>query len=156
VLEKTVVTGTEAIAPLCPEPYNKAMAKERWRQRVLIVDDDRVVAGMLGELVKSSGYLSVVCNDPRGALALFARNPAKFDAAIVDEIMPALRGTELAGQLLQIKKQIPIILLTGHGGLVTMDQIRKSGVRATLIKPVFRGQLLSILDKLLKHRKQAS
>jgi CheY-like chemotaxis protein len=104
---------------------------------------------MLGEMLRHLGYLSVICNDPRNALNLFARTPERFDAAIVDEIMPALRGTELAGQLLQIKNQIPVILLTGHGGLITLDQIRASGVRATLIKPVLKGQLLLVLDRLL-------
>jgi CheY-like chemotaxis protein len=105
---------------------------------------------MLGEMLRHFGYLSVIRNDPRDALTLFARTPERFDAAILDEIMPALRGTELAGQLLQIKNHIPVILLTGHGGLITLDQIRASGVRATLIKPVLKEQLRLVMDRLLK------
>lgn len=109
---------------------------------------------MLAETLRHSGYLSVICNDPRDALTLFTRNPERFDAVIVDEIMPALRGTELTGQLLRVRDQIPVILLTGHGGLLTMDQIHRSGVRATLIKPVFKGDLLLVLERLLKQRKR--
>ena len=138
-----------------PGSYNKAMAKERWRYRVLVVDDNRVITGMLAEMLRHLGYLSVVCNDPRDALTLFTRNPERFDAVIVDEIMPALRGTELTGHLLRIRNQIPVILLTGHGGLITIDQIHRSGVRATLIKPVFKADLLSALEGLLKQRKRA-
>jgi DNA-binding NtrC family response regulator len=128
------------------------MMKERRRQRVLVVDDNTIVAEMLAEMLRYFGCLPVIRNDPREALTLFARDPDRFDAVIVDEIMPALRGTELAGQLLQIDSQIPIILVTGHGGLVTMDQIHRSGVRATLIKPVFKEQLKLVLDRILKAR----
>jgi len=128
--------------------------KGRWRYRVLVADDNRVITEMLAEMLRHSGYLSVICNDPRDALTLFTRNPNRFDAVIVDEIMPALRGTELTGQLLRVRDQIPVILLTGHGGLLTMDQIHRSGVRATLIKPVFKGELLLVLERLLKQRKR--
>lgn len=143
------------VAPVCQGSYHEAVVKERWRHRVLIVDDNKAVTDMLGEMLSHDGYLSIVCNDPRDALTLFSRTPDRFDAVIVDEIMPALRGTELAGQLLQVKNDIPVILLTGHGGLITLDQIYRSGVRATLIKPVFRGDLLLVLDRLLKQRKRA-
>jgi len=135
--------------------YNKAVEKGRWRYRVLVVDDNRVITDMLAEMLGHLRYLSVVCNDPRDALTLFTRNPERFDAVIVDEIMPELRGTELTGQLLRIRSQIPVVLLTGHGGLITMDQIHRSGVRATLIKPVFKADLRLVLERLLKQRKRA-
>ncbi len=93
--------------------YNKTVEKRRWRNRVLVVDDNRVITEMLSEMLGHLGYLSVVCTDPRDALTLFTENPEGFDAVIVDEIMPALRGTELTGQLLQIRSQIPVVLLTG-------------------------------------------
>jgi CheY-like chemotaxis protein len=124
--------------------------KRRWRNRVLVVDDNRVITDMFAEMLGHLGYLSVVCNDPRDALTLFTRNPERFDAVILDEIMPSLRGTELTGQLLRIRNKIPVILLTGHGGLVTMEQIYKSGARATLIKPVFQADLRLVLERVLK------
>ncbi len=68
---------------------------------------------MLAEMLGHLGYLSVICNDPRDAPALLTSNPERFDAAIVDEIMPALRGTELTVHLLRIRQEIPVIFLTG-------------------------------------------
>ena len=64
--------------------------------------------------------------------------------------MPGLRGIQLAGQLLRIKDGIPIILMTGHGGMISLDEIRKSGVRTTLIKPVLKEWLQIALAELLK------
>ena len=105
---------------------------------------------MLGEMLRRMGYFSVACNKPLDALTLFSRAPERFDAVIVDEIMPDLRGIQLATQLLRVKADIPIILMTGHGNLISLEQVRESGVRATLIKPVFKERLQIVLGGLLK------
>ena len=126
------------------------MARKRARYRILIVDDDEIVSDMVGQMVRRMGYLSVVRNKPTDALALFSKAPERFDAVIVDEIMPDLRGTQLTGLLLRIKDDIPIILMTGHGNMVSLEEIRESGVRATLIKPVLKEWLQKALAGLLK------
>ena len=64
-------------------------------------------------------------------------------------MMPDLRGTQLASQLLRVKDDIPIILMTGHGDMITLEEVRESGVRATLIKPVLKERLQVVLDGLL-------
>jgi len=71
------------------------MAKRplRLRHRILIVDDNEVVSDMVRQMLRRMGYLSAVCNKPTDALTLFSRVPERFDAVIVDEIMPDLRGT---------------------------------------------------------------
>jgi DNA-binding NtrC family response regulator len=126
------------------------MTIKRTRYRILIIDDDKIVSIMVGRMIRRMGYSSVVCNKPTDALTLFSRVPERFDAVITDEIMPDLRGTQLATQFLRIKPDIPIILMTGRGDMITMEQIRESGVRATLIKPVIKEWLQGTLTKLLK------
>jgi len=116
----------------------------------LVIDDDKLISVMVGQMLRRMGYSSVVCTRPTAALTLFSRVPQRFDAVIVDEIMPDLRGTQLAIQFLRIKNDIPIILMTGRGDMISMEQIRESGVRATLIKPVIKEWLQDILTRLLK------
>jgi DNA-binding NtrC family response regulator len=125
------------------------MANGRIRHRILIVDDNEIVSDMVRQMLRRMGFFSVVCNKPMDALTLFSRAPERFDAVIVDEIMPDLRGTELAAELLRIKNDIPIILMTGHGSMISLEMIRKSGVKATLIKPVERARLQKTLTELL-------
>jgi two-component system cell cycle sensor histidine kinase/response regulator CckA len=125
------------------------MARGRVRHRILIVDDNEIVSDMMKQMLRRMGYCSVVCNKPTDALTLFSRASERFDAVIVDEIMPDLRGTELAAELLRIKNAIPIILMTGHGSMISLEMIRKSGVKATLIKPVERARLQKALTELL-------
>ena len=126
------------------------MATRRTRYRILIIDDDKLVSIMVGQMIRRMGYSSVVCNKPVDALTLFSRVPERFDAVITDEIMPDLRGTQLSRQFLQIKDDIPIILMTGRGDALSMEQIRESGVRSTLIKPVIKEWLQDVLTRLLK------
>jgi DNA-binding NtrC family response regulator len=126
------------------------MTIKRTRYRILIIDDDKIVSIMVGRMIRRMGYSSVVCNKPTDALTLFSRVPERFDAVITDEIMPDLRGTQLATQFLRIKPDIPIILMTGRGDMISMEQIRESGVRSTLIKPVIKEWLQDVLARLLK------
>jgi DNA-binding NtrC family response regulator len=130
------------------------MTRARVKDRILVVDDDEIVSAMVGQMLRRIGYLSVVCNKPGDALKLFSRSPERFDAVIVDEIMPDLKGTDLAAKLLKIKGAIPIILITGHGDMISLDKIRKSGVRATLIKPILKDWLEQTLERLLKQGKR--
>jgi len=109
---------------------------------------------MIGQMLRRMGYSAIVCNKPLDALALFSGAPERFDAVIVDEMMPDLKGTQLATQLLRVKDDVPIILMTGHGNMISLEQVRESGVRATLIKPVLRERLQTVLDGLWEKAKQ--
>ena len=71
------------------------MTRGRTKYRVLVVDDDEAVAGMIGQMLRRMGYSSVVCNKPLDAFTLFSSAPERFDAVIADQIMPDLKGTEL-------------------------------------------------------------
>ena len=108
---------------------------------------------MIGQMLRRMGYSSVVCNKPLDAFTLFSSAPERFDAVIADQIMPDLKRTELTTQLLRVKDDIPVILMTGHGDMISLEQVRESGVRATLIKPVLKERLQAVLDGLFKQEK---
>ena len=128
--------------------------EERRRYRIFVVDDDETLADMTGQMLRLIGYSTMVRTKPLDALALFSDAPERFDAVIVDEMMPDLRGTQLAMQLLRVKDDIPIILVTGYADMIPVERVRKSGVRATLIKPVQKEQLEEALESLLKPSKK--
>lgn len=119
-----------------------------------MVDDNEEVVDMLGKMLHRMGYNPVICTKPLDALILFCDATERFDAVILDEMMPEIRGTEIAERLIQVKHDIPIILITGRGEELTIDHLMKSGVRATLIKPVLRETLRTTLERALKPRTQ--
>ncbi len=125
------------------------MPAGRTKYRVLVIDDDQDVARMIGEMLRRLGYFATVCTKPLDAMIVFARAPERFDAVIVDEMMPEIRGTQVVMRLLRMKDDIPVILVTGHGDKITLDEVQQSGVRATLLKPLLKDQLRNVLSKLL-------
>jgi CheY-like chemotaxis protein len=116
---------------------------------ILLVDDDKEIANVVLKTLRSLGYVGIAINDPIQALAMFSAVPDRFEAVIVDEIMPGMRGTELTRQLMKAKDDIPVVLLTGYGSLIPVEQALASGIRETLTKPLVREELKEVLDKIL-------
>jgi CheY-like chemotaxis protein len=86
----------------------------RGRERVLIVDDESVIADGLSIGLARLGYESVGVCDPREALAAFAEDPAAWDVVVTDQVMPPMRGVELLRRMKALRPDIRAILCSGH------------------------------------------
>lgn len=126
------------------------------KDTILVVDDEEMVGDTLTLTLNRLGYPAVTCSSPYEALRLFSREPERFDVAIVDEIMPEMRGTALATQLLRIKDDLPVILTTGYGNLISMEEVKAAGFRAVLLKPVLTEPLRMALEKVNTRRIQGA
>lgn len=124
------------------------MARIGKKETVLIVDDEEMVGDMLARTLDRLGYSAITCTSPCGALSLLSGDPGRIDMVIVDEIMPEMRGTQLTAQLLKIKDDLPVIMVTGYGRLIPLEEVRAAGLRAVLLKPVFTEQLRLALEHL--------
>jgi PAS domain S-box-containing protein len=100
----------QAEAPVLPAT---AAAKTKGTERVLIVDDDMDVADMLSIGLGRFGYEVATLNDPQEALAAFSEDPASWDVAVIDRVMPEMDGIALAGRLRAIRADLRVILCTG-------------------------------------------
>ncbi len=119
-------------------------------EKIMIVDDDHSVIAMEQELLKQLGYrVSCFINSP-DALKAFQINPHDYDLVITDQIMPDMSGTELTEYCVQIRPDIPVILLTGYGDVINEQQALDIGVRRFIIKPLdinhFSRSIREILD----------
>jgi PAS domain S-box-containing protein len=104
--------------------------------KVMVVDDERAMALLLQKLLEHYGAEVTPFNDPLEALAAFKDDPARFDLVITDETMPKLSGLDLSRELLELRKDLPIVLCTGFSETVNEDIIRKTGIAKLLRKPV--------------------
>jgi signal transduction histidine kinase/integral membrane sensor domain MASE1/ActR/RegA family two-component response regulator len=104
-------------------------------QVILAVDDEAEVLAALEEMLATLGYEPVGYNDSREALEAFRANPARFEAVISDEVMPALTGTQLAAELRGVKPGVPIVIATGFGGAGFETRAHAAGVNRILRKP---------------------
>ncbi|OQX24397.1 MAG: hypothetical protein BWK80_21040 [Desulfobacteraceae bacterium IS3] len=121
-------------------------------ENILFVDDEKDISDTCTQILKTLGYdVTTRVRSPE-AFALFKQNPGQFDLVITDEIMPEMSGSEMASEMLKIRMDIPIILITGRE---TDDKIlSESGIRAVIRKPFSRLEIGSAIRDILDENKE--
>ena len=105
-------------------------------QRVMFVDDDPALRALARKMLRLLGYEPVVFDNSADLLSAFQSAPQSYDALIADLAMPGLSGVELAGRLLQIRPNFPIVLASGFAGKLTPADVRKLGIQDLVSKPL--------------------
>ena len=119
-------------------------------ERVLVVDDEEPLVAVTSEVLSQLGYEPVGFSDSRAALAAFESAPERFDAAITDEVMPQLTGTEFAALLRQRRADLPIVLVSGYLGPMLAERAHGAGVTEILKKPVQSREMAQALAHVLR------
>ncbi|WP_338032207.1 ATP-binding protein [Desulforhopalus vacuolatus] len=122
---------------------------KRSTERILVVDDEPSITGMIHDFLEKLGYTVTVKNSSLEALDLFTTNPQAFDLVISDMTMPDMTGDKLSIQLLEIRADIPIILCTGYSSKTLGRTASEIGVRALLDKPIVNASLAAIMRNIL-------
>ena len=118
-------------------------------KRILVVDDEESLTTMFKALLEAKGCDVTTFNNSEAALAQFSETPDAFDVLITDQTMPNLTGSEMSKQVLAIRSDLPIIMLTGFSDTVNESQAREMGIRDFMYKPVNTGTILTAVQKLL-------
>jgi two-component system cell cycle sensor histidine kinase/response regulator CckA len=63
--------------------------------------------------------------------------------------MQNMISKQLAHELLKIKAEIPILLATGYGDVISLNKINQLGIKHCLIKPIKLRGLHQIIDECL-------
>jgi PAS domain S-box-containing protein len=121
-------------------------------QRILVVDDERKLAEVTAISLGHLGYNVHTETDSRRALELFKADPAAFDMILSDIAMPGMSGDVLAREILSLRSDIPVVLMTGHSDRVDQHLIRKLGARKLLSKPLSLNQLAVSVKEVLKRK----
>ncbi|WDP86089.1 MAG: response regulator [Desulfobacter sp.] len=119
-------------------------------EHILFVDDDPAITDMYATLLNRLGYRTKVSNHPLKALALFKAAPDQFDLVITDMTMPSMTGAELAKAILDITKDLPIIICTGHSDLLDEAAAIELGVAAYVTKPITCQKMASTIRQVLE------
>jgi PAS domain S-box-containing protein len=117
--------------------------------RVLLVDDEVPIVDMTREMLESLGYEVVARHNGADALEVFLSDPQGFDAVITDMTMPKMTGADLAGEILAIRADMPIILCTGFSDGFDEDKAKASGIGGFLMKPVAMRDLALALGDMV-------
>ncbi|HEV2610084.1 MAG TPA: ATP-binding protein [Noviherbaspirillum sp.] len=113
--------------------------------KILVVDDNKDAATMLGMLLKASGHHVLIEHDSLQALAI-ARKEA-LDLCLIDIGLPGMDGNALAERLRKQAEtaKCTLVAVTGYGQESDRERARMAGFDHHLVKPVDTQKLFAIL-----------
>lgn len=123
---------------------------EKEKARILLVDDEVIILSSLKRSLERSGYTVETAQEGNGALKLLEEAPGEFDLVITDLTMPGITGIELAKRLIKIHPDIPVILCTGFGDVISEQEARSMGIREVLLKPSSTDDLKNAVSRALQ------
>jgi len=115
--------------------------------RILVVDDSAAIRTAVAAFLDGAGLEASEAGSLQGALELL--NAGRFDAAVVDYMLPDGNALELLAKLRETGVQLPIVILTGHGSIDVAVRAIKEGAEQFLTKPVELPALLVILRRMI-------
>ena len=118
-------------------------------QRILVVDDNEVVARSLAKILAAAGFEAEVFHRGAAALTHVAAQPAPPAAAVVDIHLPDISGLVLSHKLReQFGPDMPIIVLSGDTSMETLNSLQHVGATYFLSKPLNSALLIERLKDL--------
>jgi DNA-binding response OmpR family regulator len=116
--------------------------------KILVVDDDLELAGLIGYALRQAGYLVVDAADGPSALAACEREAPSL--VILDVNLPRLSGLEVCRQIRAGGSSIPIMMLTVRNAEEDQVQALDLGADDYLTKPFSPRTLLARVRALLR------
>ena len=118
---------------------------------ILVVDDDDRIRSLVSRYLNEHGFLSFTAPDAKAAKEVLAIG--KFDALVLDVMMPGQDGRSLTKELRQTS-DIPVLLLTAMGEIEDRVGGLQSGADDYLTKPFDPRELVLRLQAILRRRPQ--
>ena len=121
----------------------------RGREHILLIDDEKMLAEMTRTMLERLGYTVTARYSSIEALETFVETPDRFDLVITDQTMPGITGIDLARRMLQIRRDLPVILCTGFSNQVNDESARAIGIREFAVKPLTMSSIGQLIRKAI-------
>ena len=118
--------------------------------RVLVVEDEAHLAQGLSFNLAAEGHSVEVAADGESALARLLEKRERFDAVVLDVMLPGKSGFDVAALLRENRNYVPILMLTARGRPEDVLQGFASGADDYLPKPFELAILMARLESLLR------
>jgi CheY-like chemotaxis protein len=117
--------------------------------RVLIAEDEAMIALSLADLLEDEGYAVTIASDGAAALAQARRMGDTLDLLVTDLNMPEMSGEDLIHALQAEQPDLPVVVITGSAPFGGLEALRRQGGGhgpfALLHKPIDYPALLDTL-----------
>jgi DNA-binding NtrC family response regulator len=120
------------------------------KNKILIVDDERIVRESLFHWFEEENYYVDTAEDGETALTKYSKE--KFDLFLVDMKMPGMSGLDLLMKIKSIDKDAIVILITAYSSVPTAITALKNGAYDYITKPVDPDELAHLVKNALEQR----
>jgi two-component system OmpR family response regulator len=120
--------------------------------RLLIVEDDIKIAALIEKGMREAGFQVEVCHDGNSGLAQGLTG--RYDAAVIDIMLPGLDGLQVIEQLRERRVSTPVLILSARQSVD--DRIRglQRGGDDYMVKPFSFNELLARIQALIRRDKK--
>lgn len=126
------------------------------KKHILLVDDEADLAFLIKKMLERFGYDITVRISPLEAMEVFNSRPDRFDLVITDFKMPLMTGVQLACELRNLSKDIPILLMTGFSEILDQKILEEADISSVIRKPVVAADLNETIQGVLNIQRQSN
>jgi CheY-like chemotaxis protein len=146
IVEKSVKTVETSDVEQSQSAPPVVQSDERSRTRLLVVDDESFVRELLGDILEGEQCDIYLAESGSEALSVFKE--MEFDGIFTDVGMPGMSGWELAREIRQSNKDIPIAVITGWGEAVGSNEVKAAGVDWVIAKPFTADRIAELVREV--------
>ncbi|MGE0485677.1 MAG: ABC transporter substrate-binding protein [Gammaproteobacteria bacterium] len=126
------------------------------RARVLVVDEDPLVARLIRDVVAAEGIEGVMSTRADEALAMVRAEPGAFDCLVTAQGTSTIDGYQLVRAVRELRQDLPVIMLDDPRHVIDEKAATAAGIDACLSMPFDNDELLSLLHELLADSTRAA
>jgi two-component system, cell cycle sensor histidine kinase and response regulator CckA len=116
---------------------------------ILVVDDEPMALKLVQSILEKRGFEVLISTSPKQAMRLFEAQQEKIELLISDIVMPEMDGPKLAGQLVALNPELPVLFMSGF---VTENEVADTSAIAQFAfirKPFRPATLVQAVQKML-------
>jgi DNA-binding NtrC family response regulator len=118
------------------------------KERILLIDDDPNVLGVMSEALTQAGYAPRATRSSEEALDLLERE--SFDLVVSDVVMPGLHGIQLLDAARQLNPAIKVLFVTGYTNREIVKEGFDKGAWGFLEKPFSLKEFWSAVQAVMQ------
>jgi DNA-binding NtrC family response regulator len=115
-------------------------------ERLLLVDDEPSVTMIAELMLERLGYAVDAFSEPEAARAAFREAADSFAAVVTDFTMPNMSGLDLAQEIFAIRRNVPVLLMSGNLQVNDVARAKAAGICAIIDKPFSMQQLAQRIE----------
>ena len=127
------------------------MSPEMQKYQILVVDDERDIRDGCERILTRKGYQVTKATNGQEGLDLVKENP--YSIVLLDLKMPGMDGIEVLPQILNIRPETLVIIITGFATIETAIEAMKCGAYDFIPKPFKPDQLRIIVDRAVERKR---